>query len=161
MKMLYSFPITCSRFRYCLTIALFVFFAFLLNKFYNYFAPTINLDLQRFLKNRFEIIDSFVGNYSENETEIPVGFKLSNFGGHPIKILGSTTSCSCMILDQLPSVIEPSGALVVSGIVQRKLGNKMPVLTGYIIIFTDQPGRSEVKLTYKLVLKEGELKGGE
>jgi hypothetical protein len=57
------------------------------------------------------IVDAYtrsVGVVSEGERHA-VFFKLTNMSNQAIEILGATSSCTCLVVDQLPVVLPPHG----------------------------------------------------
>ena len=75
-----------------------------------------------------------------------VAFTLRNLTGHPIRIQGAQTSCSCTVVEGIPCVISPGDTRGIKGVVHA---NKEPgQFAGSFVLYTDDDGEPEVRLEY-------------
>jgi hypothetical protein len=73
--------------------------------------------------------------------------RLTNLTDHPIKLVGAQTSCSCMVVENLPTTIQPLQTRSIP------IGVEVPkadsgVATGSVRLFTDDPEIPELGLAY-------------
>ena len=73
-----------------------------------------------------------------------VQFKLGNHSVHPVTVLGSRSSCTCLVAEDLPFAIPPSGTRQVRVRVHPVEGQGP--FTQRVTLFTDCPGQAEVVL---------------
>ena len=75
-----------------------------------------------------------------------VAFTLRNLTGHPIRIQGAQTSCTCTVVEGIPCVIEARDAQETKGVVRA--GSEPGRFDGSFVLYTDDDGEPEVRLGY-------------
>ena len=76
----------------------------------------------------------------------PVCYRLTNLTGHPIGLLGVTTTCTCTEVTELPRTIGAGETIAVRATI--KIGGKNPPTTGRIRLFTDESHAPEIVLAF-------------
>lgn len=87
---------------------------------------------------------------------VDVTFKLSNRGREPIRVLGCSANCGCMIPRDLPFVLSPSGVrdFKVSIGIPELEQVRSPFANLELVLFTNHDGQSRIPLHIK-----GEIRG--
>jgi hypothetical protein len=84
-----------------------------------------------------------VGNVSEGEPHA-VFFKLTNMSNQAIEILGAKSSCTCLVVDQLPAVLPPHGVFRLRIGLRPK--PKSSRIDERVRLFTDREGQRQLDL---------------
>jgi hypothetical protein len=71
------------------------------------------------------------------DTKTEVSFVLTNLTSRPIKIVGSSTTCSCTIAENLPMTIVPHGSASVN--VAVSIGQELGAVRQDVEFYTDCP----------------------
>lgn len=80
-------------------------------------------------------------------------FKIRNLTGHPIRLQGAQTSCSCATVEQVPQTLKPwSEGTIVAHIQTDKAGVRMK---GAVSLITDEPNHPTFDLGYSLLTSSG------
>ena len=92
-----------------------------------------------------EPADRVLGGVSSG-SDHSTSFTLNNWTGHSVRLLGSKSSCSCAMVEELPSRLEASQTLRVRvRILVPKEGRS---LSGVVKLFTDEPGYPEISFSF-------------
>lgn len=82
------------------------------------------------------------------ETLVPLCYSLTNLTGHPVRLLGVTTTCTCTEVEKLPGTIGAGETIAARA--KIKIGGSNPTTTGRIRLFTDESRSPEIVLTYSV-----------
>ena len=83
----------------------------------------------------------------EAGSRMTFAFRLTNLTGRPIKLIGAQTSCSCMVVDDLPTTIPPLQSRAIPVGIEAPSQADMPA-SGSVRFFTDEPDALELALGY-------------
>jgi Protein of unknown function (DUF1573) len=76
--------------------------------------------------------------------ERAVFFKLTNMSNRVVRILGAKSSCTCLVVDQLPVVVPPHGAFRLRIRVRPK--SRPGQIAERVTLITDREGQGELDL---------------
>jgi hypothetical protein len=87
--------------------------------------------------------------YESGQKFAGLTYLLRNLSAYSIPIIGSSASCSCALIGDIPSSIPPFGVVNLNGLVKldRKSGRD---ISGTLVIYVGRNIRSEIPLTYTL-----------
>ncbi len=81
-------------------------------------------------------------------SQVTASFALTNLASFPVTLVGSTTSCSCTVLDDLPMTLAVGETTVIKAKISIDQGQGD--FSGTIRIFTDDISLAEIKLGYAI-----------
>jgi hypothetical protein len=84
-----------------------------------------------------------------------LGFLLRNLSGDPITVLGARSECACVVAEDLPFAVPPSGGREVG--VRLRAPEASGPFTERVALFTDCPGQADVVLCISGVARSDEL----
>lgn len=98
---------------------------------------------------------TYYATFQKNDKIIPIKFELINQGVTPVIFLGSSNSCSCTLVDEIPPVLAARKSMTLSEYVKRDPINISIEFKGDIRLFTNIPSQPEIFLSYHLVNEKG------
>ena len=81
---------------------------------------------------------------------VTLRYTFTNVSGHPIKLIGATSSCTCTMMEDLPLTLAASETRSVTAIIKTR--ESPPVFDGSIVVYTDERRCAEIVLGYSLHL---------
>ena len=128
------------------TVALTILFAGLALGYARYRFGSVSASLAYLRSEQLLIDQANKATTGEAGGQVQISYDLTNWTDHPVRLLGSSTSCTCTILDGLPMTLAASETkAVVATIVLDKAETR---LAGSILVFTDDRRTPEIRLAY-------------
>jgi len=113
-----------------------------------YHLGSVSASLAYLRGARLLVVDAKMSTSAVAGGRVQLRYILMNWTGYPVEILGSTSSCTCTILEGLPTTLAASETKEV--ICTISLDKAESNLSGSIALFTDDPRTPEIRLAYSV-----------
>lgn len=94
--------------------------------------------------------------FEASESFKEIKFQIRNLSRQPISILGSNSSCTCTLIQELPGLIPVGGSIFIAAIITIDPKQIRSTIEGNIRIFTGLKENEELLLRYRLSPSESE-----
>lgn len=79
-------------------------------------------------------------------SQVVMSYALTNISDRPVRIIGSSSSCECTTIEEMPITLPPSETRTVSA--RITISEHNPNSSGTLRLFTDEPRSPEIALSY-------------